>query len=175
MSEQKKNKSSNNEADALANAQHIYQELLTGQQSIVLATINMDGSPNASYTPFAVDSDKNFYIFVSTLAHHTENLLRTMHASVMVIADEAESTQIFARQRLTFSCQVEELARDSNDWKDAAGLYEERFGEFFKLIRGFKDFKMFRLVPKDGLLVAGFGQAYTVEGAKLDQLTLRRE
>lgn len=174
MSEQKQAGPPQSDAEALARAHAIYETLLTGQQSIMLATINADGSPLASYAPFAVDSDKNFYIFISTLSHHTDNLLRTGQASLMLIADEAETPQIFARNRLTFSCQVEALARESEDWPDAAARYEERFGDFFRLVRGFSDFRMFRLAPTEGSLVVGFGQAYTVQGDALDQLTLRR-
>lgn len=175
MSEQQKTQSPQNDADALASAQAIYKDLLTTQQSIMLATINADGSPHVSYTPFAIDANKNFYIFISTLAHHTKNLLQAKQASLMVIADEAETTQIFARHRLTVSCEVNVLDRDSDEWQTAATLYGERFGKFFDLIRGFKDFNMFKLVPQEGSLVVGFGQAYSLSGDTLDDLTLRRE
>lgn len=163
-----------NDADALAKAEAVYQALLTEQQSAILATTSADGSPLASYTPFAVDPDKNFYVYTSTLAHHTENLLRTGQASLMLIADEADTAQIFARQRLTFACHVEELAWDSQPWQDAAARYDARFTDMFKLIRGFTDFKMFKLTPHEGTLVVGFGAAYIVHGDALDQLTLRR-
>ena len=36
-------------------AQAAYQKLLTEQQSAMLATVNTDGSPLASYTPFVLD------------------------------------------------------------------------------------------------------------------------
>lgn len=160
-------------ADALATAYDALETLLT-QKSAVLATINTDGSPLASYTPFVVDSDKSFYIFVSMLSNHTGNLLRTEQASLMLIADEAESPQIFARHRLTFACQVEELVRDSDAWQAAAERYGDRFTSMFELLRGLSDFKMFRLTPQAGMLVVGFGQAYTLHGDALDQLTLRR-
>lgn len=163
-----------NEADALAKAQTVYNALLTERQSAILATTNADGSPHASYTPFAAGPDKNFYVYTSTLAHHTGNLQRTGRASLMLIADEADTAQIFARQRLTFACNVTELARDSQPWQDAAARYDARFADMFKLIRGFCDFKMFKLAPHSGTLVVGFGGAYTVHGDRLDQLTLRR-
>jgi len=173
MTEQKKTEP--HDAEALATAHNIYQDLLTKQQSIILSTINADGSPHASYTPFAIDDKKNFYIFISTLAHHTGNLMNKGQVSIMVIADEAETSQIFARHRLTFTCQVEVVERDSDDWDNIASLYEARFGSFFNLIKGFKDFSMFKLVPQGGALVVGFGQAYNLEGDTLDELTLRRE
>lgn len=162
-------------AEDITKAQSIYQELLTKQQSIMLATISEDGSPHVSYTPFAVDADKNFYIFISTLAHHTKNLMRSEQTSLILIADEGDTQQIFARHRLTFSCQIEALDRNSDAWQTAATHYEDRFGSFFQMIRGFKDFNMFRLIPQDGSLVVGFGQAYALSGDTFDELTLRRE
>ncbi|MEO0599391.1 MAG: pyridoxamine 5'-phosphate oxidase family protein, partial [Chloroflexota bacterium] len=128
--------------DAIVMAQHTLQSLLSQQESLVLATVNTDGSPLASYTPFVVDPDKTFYIFVSMLSHHTVNLLQAEQASVMLIADEAETSQIFARSRLTFTCRVEELARDTEAWQTAAGHYEERFSKMFSLLRTLGDFKM---------------------------------
>ncbi|MEM6281979.1 MAG: pyridoxamine 5'-phosphate oxidase family protein [Chloroflexota bacterium] len=173
MNEQNKDVA-HSDADSLTKARSIYQELLTTRQSVMLATTRTDGTPLASYAPFAVDANTNFYIFISTLSLHTGNLMRTGKASVMLIADEAESEQIFARHRLTYACHAEELARDDPNWQEAAALYRQRFGEFFDLVRGFRDFKMFRLTPEDGLLVVGFGQAYNIHGNAPGQLSLRR-
>ncbi len=161
--------------EALENAQNALKTLLTQHESMMLATINEDGSPLASYAPFVVDSDKNFYVFVSLLSHHTKNLLQAKQASIMLIADETDTSQIFARSRLTFMCDAEELARDSDAWQAAAEHYDKRFSKMFGLLRNLADFKMFKLVPQDGTLVVGFGQAYTLYGDTLDQLTLRRE
>ncbi|MEM7119483.1 MAG: pyridoxamine 5'-phosphate oxidase family protein [Chloroflexota bacterium] len=174
MDNREKAKPPASDGDALAKAQQAYQKLLTNRQSLMLATVNADGSPLVSYTPFAVAADKRFYIFISTLAQHTANLLRTQQASLMLINDEAATKQIFARQRLTFSCQAKALVRNSHNWQSAASLYEARFGSFFNLIRNFGDFQMFRLTPQEGSLVVGFGQAYAIGGTALDELTLRR-
>ncbi|MCG8349707.1 MAG: pyridoxamine 5'-phosphate oxidase family protein [Chloroflexales bacterium] len=166
---------SSNEAGNLAKAHVVYQKLLAEQQSAILATVNADGSPWASYAPFVADADQTFYVFVSTLSRHTANLARTGQASLMVIADELQSPQVFARQRLTFSCQVTTIARNSEAWQTAAALYEARFGDFFKLIGGFNDFQMFGLTPQQGWLVVGFGQAYEISGSALDVLTHQRQ
>jgi putative heme iron utilization protein len=140
----------------------------------MLATINADGSPLSSYTPFAVDQNKTFYIFISTLASHTENLIRTSQASIMLIEDEVDTSLIFARPRVIFSCISEEVMRDTPEWIAATTSYESRFKKFFSLVRGFKDFKMFRLTPTSGSLVVGFGQAYTLHGDTFDELMLQR-
>lgn len=160
--------------ETLVKAQAVYRELLTGPQSATLATINADGSPLVSYSPFAVDEEITFYIFISRLAKHTANLERNPQVSLMLITDEAATKQIFARPRLTFACKATMLARDTAAWEVAAAIYDARFSSFFKLIRGFSDFNMFQLTPTDGVLVAGFGQAFTLSGNKLDRWTLRR-
>jgi putative heme iron utilization protein len=63
--------------------------------------------------------------------------------------------------------------RDSATWQEAGSLYEARFGDFFSLIKTFSDFQMFKLSPRSGWLVIGFGQAYELSGDKLDILTHR--
>lgn len=155
------------------NAQAAFDKLLTEQQSLILATVNADGSPLASYTPFAIDADKNFYIFVSTLSQHTNNLQRTWQASLMLIADEATSALIFARLRVTLACQVRHIDRKSDLWQTAAALYEARFIDMFGLINGFRDFQMFCLTPENGSIVLGFGEAYEISGDQLSRFTQR--
>ncbi|MEB3313462.1 MAG: pyridoxamine 5'-phosphate oxidase family protein [Cyanobacteriota bacterium] len=78
-----------------------YQALPSQLKSLMLATVNPDGSPQASYAPYLMDADRQFYIFVSGLSAHTANLLRTGQASVLLIQDEGQSPQVFARQRLS--------------------------------------------------------------------------
>ncbi len=63
-------------------------QLLREIQSILLATRHQDGSPLVFYTPYAVDSDQaGFWILVSDLASHAQNLDRTQQCSVLVIRD----------------------------------------------------------------------------------------
>lgn len=162
------------EADQLVAAHAVYHKLLREQKSALLATVNEDGSPLASYAPFAVDEDKHFYLFVSTLSQHTANLARSGRASLLLIADEAHSPQIFARERLTFQCAATEIARDDEAWPAAAALYTARFGSMFQLLRSLADFRMVRLTPQQGQLVVGFGQAYALGGEKLEVLSHRR-
>jgi len=157
-------------ADQLTNAQALYTKLLTKQQSILLATVSIDGSPLVSYAPFLQDAEQNFFVFVSALAPHTTNLIHSGQASLMLIADETNSAQIFARERVTFQCLATPVARDSASWHAAVTLYEARFGHFFRFLCGLSDFHMVRLTPNHGTLMAGFGQAYVIEGPQLDEL-----
>ena len=151
-----------------------YQELLTSQQSLTLATINQDGTPLVSYAPFIVTEEKQFYIFISQLAGHTANLQRGGQLSLMLIEDETAVTQIFARRRLIFQSSVESVPRDSPEGSQALDQYQARFGNMVKMLRSLPDFQLFKLSPSSGRLILGFGQAYDVGGPHFETLTHRR-
>ena len=152
-------------------AQAAYQDFTGLFESIILSTANEEGEPNASYAPFVEDEIKNFYIFVSGLSTHTLNLSTTGKGSVMFIEDESQSKQIFARRRLTFDCSAELITREAEEWNKLADLFEKRFGELINIFRGLPDFRIFKLTPRDGKFVVGFGAAYKINGDDLNKLT----
>lgn len=158
----------------LRDARRAYQALLNRSRSLILATINPDGSPLASYAPFIIDERRQFYVFISQLAAHTANLRRTEQASVMLIEDESTAAEIFARQRVTFQCQATLVSRNSPAGEAALAAYEARFGQMVGLLKSLPDFQLFKLQPQSGSLVLGFGQAYEVGGERFDDLTHRR-
>ena len=45
-----------------------------------------------------------------------KNLLTTQRAGVLIIEDEANCQQVFARQRITYDCQAEVIERNSTLW-----------------------------------------------------------
>lgn len=148
-------------------------ELQTGMQSVQLATVGEDGEPHAGYTPFLMDGI-NVVVYVSQLALHTRDLLSNGQASVMIISDEAEASQIFARTRVSYQCRAEVVARDSADHDALLDRFEQRHGKMIGLLRQLPDFVLFRLVPQRGQLVMGFGKAYRLSGEKLDKFELAR-
>ena len=150
-----------------------YQQLLSQTESLILATVNPDGTPRASYAPFIMDEQRQFYIFTSQLAAHTANLLRTGQASVMLLEDEAVASQIFARRRVTFQCQASLIPRDSAEGKAALIQYETRFGKMVGLLKSLPDVQLFKLRPQSGSLVLGFGQAYELGGDRFEIIAHR--
>jgi putative heme iron utilization protein len=147
-----------------------YQTLPQRVQSALLSTINADGSPQASYAPFVMDETYQIYIFTSGLSAHTHNLLRTGQVSLLLIEDEADASQIFARQRLTYDCQAQVLPRHAPEWEAIADSFEVRFGQIIQMLRSLEDFQIFCLSPQAGCFVMGFGAAYTVNPHNLSQL-----
>ena len=144
------------------------EHLLGKVASVQLATSNEDGEPEASYTPY-LWKDQCAYIFVSELAAHTKNLKNSQHASLMFIEDEADSKNVFARQRLILSCQAEFIDREAEEWKHAIHAFEQRHGNTVSLLKTLKDFWLVRLCPDRGSFVRGFGQAFAFTEANFDQ------
>lgn len=144
-------------------------------RSIVLSTVSADGIPQASYAPFLMDENKTIYIYISGLSAHTANLKQTNRASILFIEDEAETTEIFARRRLTYECKAHPLPRDTTQWQTLIERFEQRFGNVIGLMKGLPDFQLFQLHPQTGQFVIGFGAAYRVKTDDLNSLEPRRQ
>jgi hypothetical protein len=147
-----------------------YQALPSLVKSLMLSTVNEDGTPHASYAPYVMDDAYQLYILTSGLSSHTQNLLRTGQASALIIEDEGEAGQVFARQRLTYDCRVSRVERQTPLWETMAQQFEVRFGEIIAMLRQLEDFQMFCLSPQSGRFVMGFGAAYEVDPEDLSRL-----
>ena len=140
-------------------------------KTLHLSTITAEGKPNASYAPFVegqLEGDKgNFYIFVSQLASHTQDLLNNPEVSILLMQDENKTRQIFARQRLSYRCFVEMVDNQDMNYEAILDTLESRFGNVVGLLKGLPDFILFRLKPYEGQYVMGFGKAYKLIGENL--------
>lgn len=136
-------------------------------KTLVMATVDSSGAPEASYAPFVRAQDDCFYVYVSGLSRHTGNLATSGVVSVLLIEDESRVNQPFARRRLTFDCRAERIERESEPWHAIMALFDEKFGNIIDLIRPLKDFELFRLRPQSGIYVKGFAQAYRIGDAAL--------
>jgi len=137
------------------------QELVANSKSIILGTIDAEGTPNSSYAPF-VKINNIFYILVSFMARHTRNLRDQKKVSMMFIADESASKQIYARERLTLDASTTQITRDSEEWNTVIDALKERHGKVVDVIAPMEDFIMIALHPSKGAYVNGFGSAYFV-------------
>lgn len=149
------------------------KELVANSKSIILGTVDAEGNPNSSYAPF-VNIDNKFYILVSFMARHTKNLRDQKKASMMFIADESDSKQIYARERLTFDVTTTQIERDSDQWNTVVDKLKEAHGKVVEVIVPMEDFIMIALNPVKGAYVNGFGSAYFVD-ENLDVLEHRND
>lgn len=135
-------------------------------RTLVLATVDADGAPNVSYAPFVQLAD-GYYVLISEIARHARNLQQVPRTSLMMIEDESQSRQLFARKRLTFDARVEKVERDTASWQEAVDALEARHGDIVAGLAKMADFILFRMVPEQGLYVKGFGQAFQVSSDDL--------
>ena len=149
-----------------------YHEFIAGFKTVLIASTSANNAPEASYAPYA-ELEGKYYIFISELAAHTQNLLQTKICSLLFIEDEDKTNNLFARKRVSLHCQAEELTRNSATSEKVLALFHERFGKFMQLLQTLPDFHLFCLTPSSGNYVAGFGKAYSLSGSDLSQLQHR--
>ncbi|MBN2896294.1 MAG: pyridoxamine 5'-phosphate oxidase family protein [Campylobacterales bacterium] len=136
--------------------------------SVALSSVDESGAPQGSYAPFVYD-DGVFYIYISDIAAHARNLKRLPKVGLLFAEDEAVCTNIFARKRMSFQCDVRRIERESARFDRVLGLFEGRFdAALVRQLRSMIDFQLYALRPYSGEAVFGFG------GAKMDQLIPRR-
>lgn len=146
-----------------------FEALRDQAQSLIMATVDGQAVPRSSYAPF-VRASGAFYVYLSRLSEHTRELLQNPVVSVMLIEDEAEASQIFARTRVTYLCEVQTLERDEAGYDAVLELLTSRFGNVMKMLQILPDFVLFRLQPVSGRFVTGFGKAYQLKGEGMDGL-----
>ncbi|MEW5972210.1 MAG: pyridoxamine 5'-phosphate oxidase family protein [Pseudomonadota bacterium] len=139
---------------------------LASRRSLVLGTQGEDGRVELSVAPF-VPFEHGLAVFLSDLAPHTANLRRTGGAEVLLLEDEAEARQPFARTRVSLTCSVGMLDREDAQGRVVLEAMEAAFGGIVPLLRGLPDFHLFVLAPTGGRFVAGFGRAFRLEGLRV--------
>ncbi|MBF0471983.1 MAG: pyridoxamine 5'-phosphate oxidase family protein [Gammaproteobacteria bacterium] len=135
--------------------------LRSQKQTLLLATVNEDGSAEASVAPY-LEQEGSFYIFVSELARHTRNMRQQSAATTLFIEDENEASNPFSRRRLSYRCRVTEVKREDANYALFLDLMEKRFGKLLQTLRQLPDFHLLQLQPQSGHYVSGFARAYTL-------------
>jgi len=136
--------------------------------TLFMATASEQLDVDASYAPFILDSNSSMYVFISTLARHTQNLLQHPRVSLLWVNNEQSETNNFARERLTLYCSSKIIARADKKWDSLLTLFQMRHGETITLLKQFDDFQLFRFDALEGLYVRGYGKAYPLSGNSLE-------
>ena len=142
-------------------------------QSVVIGTSDADGFPFSSYAPF-VYHDHCYYIFISDIAVHSQNLRREERASLLFIEDEAAAANIFARKRITLQCSSAVVPRDDLTFTTVMTHFSQKFGEeMIAMLMKMQDFNLYALTALKGEATFGFGEAYRVGGDTMESLMPR--
>jgi len=135
--------------------------LLRETRIAALGTVH-NGEPNLAMVAIAGESDFSaFYIHVSKLGKHTGDMEKDPHVSLLLTeADDGRpDPQTLARVSLNGTAEM--LPRTVSHYPQIKHTYLARFPEaeqFFSL----GDFNLWRISPKGGRFVAGFGKAFNL-------------
>lgn len=156
------------------------------RRSVILSTQSETGVSETSVTPFVVDEAGHLYVFISELAQHTQNILAWMDKhrgtssddlpaaalmSALVVADESETEQLFARERLTLQLAACEITPEQAEYESLLQRFEAEHGDVVSMLKSLPDFHLIQLTSVRGGYVRGFGQAFTFEGCPCQNLT----
>ncbi len=142
-------------------------DLLTKQKSLYIASVDSEGKPHCSTSPFVLH-DKKIYLLLSELSLHCQNILNQKKLSILVVQDENAADEIFARTRVSWSVKHTEILRETETFNKILELMKNQLSPVVQMLKSLKDFHLFELEPQSGRLILGFGKAYNLEGFIID-------
>ena len=142
------------------------KKLIENNNSIIIS-VNEDDVTDLGYAPY-IFYENYYYIFVSELSTHVKLLLKQKVGTFMIINDETNSQNIWARIRLKFSAKIEVIIRDSEDFSKICEKIKYKHGKTMNLIKQFSDFHLIKIIPSRGTFISGFGNAFNLEGQYLN-------
>ena len=143
-------------------------------KTTVIGSLNKDNTPFTSYAPFVYNSNK-FYIYISNIATHSQNIQKNNNVSLFFIEDESLTTNFFARKRISLQTLSKKVLRDSKKFEEIFALYNEKFdSEMVMMLKGMTDFNLYELEVQSGEATFGFGEAYIIGGDNMNELVERK-
>ncbi len=126
-------------------------------KSCIISTLTHKKVPFTSYAPF-VKYNNDYYIIISKIARHYENMKSEPNASIMFIEDEQSAQHIFFRKRLSY--QVE-MKLNINS-KSVIQKFQNAFGNVIEQLLKL-DFMIVKCIIKEGYMILGPGKAYHID------------
>lgn len=141
-------------------------QILRGNRIAALGTLR-NGAPSVSMVTYMAAEDFSaFYLHVSHLAQHTQDMEKDKHVSLMVYEadDGREDPQSLAR--VTIRGNAEIMPMGVPGYMPARDLFLVRFPRSEPMFE-FGDFDLWRIIPKGGRFVAGFAKAFNLTADSL--------
>jgi len=130
------------------------------------------GEPNLAMVAYSFAEDFSaFYIHVSRLGKHTAGMEADPRVSLLITEtdDRRADPQTLARVSIRGTAEI--LPRTEPDYAQVKKNYLERFPEAEQLFQ-LGDFNIWKIIPKGGRFVAGFGKAFTLVPEALRKVSM---
>ncbi|MCX8662470.1 HugZ family protein [Gilliamella sp. B2911] len=131
-------------------------------RTIILSTMTKNGEVDTSYSPYFFDG-KDYYVLISDLAPHSQNMKDNANLSFLIMDDECNTKNIYARRRLSFRATTSIVERESELFDNIIDQLAKRVSKMVYMLAEMKDFNLFKITPTVGRLVLGFGKTYIVD------------
>ena len=146
-----------------ADSRSALARLIRSQRVAHLATLR-GGAPMASMTLYLAAADFSaFYVHVSRLAWHTQDMLRDPRVALSIAEADDGRADPFTLMRVTVRGEAAQAEDPDSSLK---GAWLRRFpaqAVNFQLA----DFSFWRIAPRDARFVAGFGRIHNLSAAEL--------
>jgi heme iron utilization protein len=142
-------------------AEQILARLIRSTRIAALGTLH-ESEPNLAMVAYAfAENFSVFYIHVSKLGKHTTDMENDPRVSLLITEtdDRRADPQTFARVSIRGTAAI--IPRSDANYSTVKTIYLTRFPEaeqFFSL----GDFNLWKITPKGGRFIAGFGRAFNL-------------
>lgn len=142
-------------------------------KSVVISSLDENNFPFTSYAPF-IKNNYKYYVYISTIAKHTQNLDLNTKASLFFIEDENSCENIFARKRVVLQVNSKKLSRDNEEFEKLMQIFKKTHGSTIDMLKQMKDFSIYEFTPIKGEAIFGFGKAFDIGGETCEELLDRK-
>lgn len=133
----------------------LHESVLT----LILSTINKDTGIETSYSPYFFDGN-DYYILISNLAPHSQNIKTNPNLSFLIIEDETNTKNIYARRRITSQATAKIIERSSDVFERIIDNLAKRVSKMVYMLAEMNDFNLYKITPTVGRVVIGFGRTF---------------
>lgn len=121
-----------------------------------------DGEPNLAMVAYSFADDFSaFYIHVSRLGKHTVDMEVDPRVSLLITETDDRRADPQTLARVSMHGIAEMLPRTDSSYAQVKKSYLERFPEAEQLF-SLGDFNIWKITPRSGRFVAGFGRAFNI-------------
>ena len=135
--------------------------LIRSTRIVALGTLH-DGEPNLAMVAYAFAEDFSaLYIHVSILGKHTTHMENHPHVSLLITETDNRRADPQTLARVSIRGMADILPRSDPGYAQVKSIYLARFPEAEQLF-SLGDFNLWKITPKGGRFVAGFGRAFNL-------------